>query len=69
MVIKAYVYDDPNYGPQLANLKGIRSGWQWVWDTLNSALCYACDGSITVDYSLTDFPASLVGRIILIQGA
>lgn len=68
-MIKVYVYDDPTFGPIVENIKGMRAGWQWVFDTLQSALCYSCDGLLTVDYSLTDFPPSLIRRIVLIQGA
>ena len=65
-MIKVYATDNEN-GPAITSIKGLRVGWQWVYTQLSQALCYRCDGTLTLDFSQTDLPSSLVGRIILVQ--
>ena len=65
-MIKVYASDNST-GPAIIAIKGIRVGWQWVFSQLNQALCYRADGTLTLDFSLTDLPSSLIRRIILVQ--
>ena len=65
-MIKAYAADN-EFGPSITALTGIKVGWQWVYSELVNALVYRADGSLTLDYSLTDLPSSLIKRIVLVQ--
>ena len=65
-MIKVYVADNES-GPAITNIKGIKSGWQWLYNEASKGLCYRTDGTLTLDFTSTDLPKTLIQRIVLVQ--
>lgn len=51
----------------VVNIKGIRSGVEWLTREVENALCFSCDGSITLDWGMVDIPPDLRKRVIITQ--
>jgi len=53
--------------PFVVDVKGLRSGVEWLTREIERALCFSCDGRLTVDWGNVDIPNDLRKKVILIQ--
>ncbi|MBD3261581.1 MAG: hypothetical protein GF334_07865 [Candidatus Altiarchaeales archaeon] len=66
-MIKIFAEDNELFGPIAHDIKGIRKGAETLLKAVNNALCYRPDGTLTINWGLTDIPTSLSKRVILVQ--
>ena len=57
------IYAD--YDCNITDIKGIKGGWEWLYREVSNAIWF--DGvAPTINWELTDIPASLMKRCVLI---
>lgn len=53
--------------PFVVDVKGIKSGLEYLTREIEKALCFSCDGLLTVDWGAVDIPGDLRKRIVITQ--